>query len=184
MGPCAAWRAFSRSGQLTAIMPISTDGLKTSALRAVLAIFGVGMSASVAVASCQPDQIDIRTDAGVHRYQIEVVDTYETRAQGLMHRTDLAAEQGMLFVYERAGQVAFWMKNTPLPLDIIFINQRGIVCSIAAYTTPYSLDNIPSRCAAQTVLEVNAGQAEADGVRVGAPVRHPAIAKPVWRCEE
>lgn len=112
-------------------------------------------SAAVASASCLPGQIDIRTDAGVHSYQIEVVDTYETRAQGLMHRTDLAVDEGMLFVYERASQVAFWMKNTPLPLDIIFINRRGIVCSIAANTTPYSRDNIPSRCAAQTVLEVN-----------------------------
>ncbi|MGB0412621.1 MAG: DUF192 domain-containing protein [Pikeienuella sp.] len=131
---------------------------------------------------CRPDRIDFQTESGVHSYRIEVVDTYETRAQGLMHRTDLAADQGMLFVYQRAGQVAFWMKDTPLPLDIIFINSRGIVCSIAAHTTPFSLENIPSRCAAQTVLEVNAGQAAVDGIRVGAPARHEAISKPVWGC--
>ena len=60
----------------------------------------------------------------------------------------------------------------------------GLVCSIAAHTTPYSLENIPSRCAAQTVLEVNAGRAAADGVRVGAPVRHKAVGAPVWKCPE
>lgn len=161
--------------------------LNASVARALCVAVGFALpftSGSVAAADCAVDQIDIRTDAGVQTYRIEVVDTYETRAQGLMNRTDLASDQGMLFVYERAGQVAFWMKNTPLPLDIIFINRRGVVCSIAAHTTPYSLDNIPSRCAAQTVLEVNAGQAEADGVRVGAPVRHPAISKPVWACDE
>lgn len=147
-------------------------------------IVGAIISGAVAMAACAPDRIDIRTDNGVQTYRIEVVDTYESRAQGLMGRTDLAADQGMLFVYENAGQVSFWMKDTPLPLDIIFINRRGIVCSIAAHTTPYSLDNIPSRCAAQTVLEVNAGQAEADGVRVGAPVRHPAVGLPVWQCTE
>lgn len=148
----------------------------------VFASFAIGASADADI--CAPDHIEIQTDAGVHSYRIEVADTYDSRAQGLMHRTDLAPDQGMLFVYERASQVAFWMKNTPLPLDIIFINRRGVVCSIAADTTPYSLENIPSKCAAQTVLEVNAGQAAADGVRVGAPVRHPAIAKPVWACAE
>ena len=75
------------------------------------------------------------------------------------------------------------MKNTPLPLDIIYINERGIVCSIAADTTPYSEEALPSGCAAQTVLELNAGEAQAAGIRVGAPVRHPAVARPAWKCE-
>lgn len=134
-------------------------------------------------ASCAPDRIEISTADGPATFAVEVVDTVETRSRGLMFRETLGADEGMLFVYDRAEQVAFWMKNTPLPLDIIFLNRRGVVCSIAANTTPFSLDPIPSACAAQTVLEVNAGRAAARGVAVGAAARHPRIAQPVWPCE-
>lgn len=133
--------------------------------------------------ACPSDQVGVHTQDGEVRFSVEVADTYETRAQGLMHRTEMAADHGMFFVYPDADQIAFWMKNTPLPLDIIFISPKGIICSIAANTTPYSTENIPSVCAAQTVLEVNAGVAAAAGLRVGAPVRHPAILNPVWACE-
>ncbi|MEO1614048.1 MAG: DUF192 domain-containing protein [Pseudomonadota bacterium] len=89
----------------------------------------------------------------------------------------------MVFVYPTARQVAFWMKNTPLPLDIIFLNRQGVVCSVAADTTPFSLDHIQSNCAAQTVFEVNAGVAAATGVAVGSVALHPAIAAPLRPCE-
>ena len=99
-------------------------------------------------------------------------------------REEMAADHGMLFVYPTARPVTFWMKNTPLPLDIIFVNGRGVVCGIAKDTTPFSEDFIPSGCAAQTVFEVNAGEAEAQGVSVGAVMRHPAVRDPLWSCEE
>ena len=153
-----------------------------AALSCLVAGAGTGAEPPAAASSCAVDRIDFQTADGVRSYRVEVVDTYETRARGLMHRTDLDADQGMLFVYDNAGQVAFWMKDTPLPLDIVFLNRRGLVCSIAANTTPFSLEHIPSGCAAQTVLEVNAGRAAADGLRVGTPARHPAIGNPVWRC--
>ncbi|MEX2517842.1 MAG: DUF192 domain-containing protein [Paracoccaceae bacterium] len=127
--------------------------------------------------------IDIQTAAGGTAFEVEVADNAETRASGLMFREEMASDAGMVFVYPQAGEVAFWMKNTPLSLDIIFISRRGVICSIAEATTPYSTDNIPSRCAAQIVLEVNAGQAAAQGVKRGAAVRHPAILDPVWACE-
>ncbi len=133
--------------------------------------------------ACPEDQIDIRTDAGVATYSVEIADDAAERAQGLMFREDMAREHGMYFVYPTGRPVAFWMKNTPLPLDIIYINERGVICSIAADTTPYSEEALPSGCAAQTVLELNAGEAKAAGIRVGAPVRHPAIARPAWKCE-
>lgn len=100
-----------------------------------------------------------------------------------MFREEMPLNRGMVFVYRERAQLSFWMKNTPLPLDIIYMNHRGVICSIAAGTTPFSTDPIPSRCAAQTVLEVNAGQAKAQGVVVGAPARHPAVKDPVWPCE-
>lgn len=142
----------------------------------------VGQDATAQAASCRADFIEIQVQDGPVGFQIEVVDTEAERAQGLMFRETLPKDHGMLFVYDRADQIAFWMKNTPLPLDIIFINRQGVVCSIADNTTPYSLDHIPSGCAAQTVLEVNAGEAAAQGIRLGAAVRHEAILDPVWSC--
>jgi len=140
------------------------------------------LTAGQAIA-CSDTQIDIRTDAGVSTYSIEIADDAAERAQGLMFRESMPRDHGMYFVYPTGRPVAFWMKNTPLPLDIIYINERGIICSIAADTTPYSEEALPSGCAAQTVLELNAGEAKAAGIRVGAPVRHPAIARPAWKCE-
>lgn len=133
---------------------------------------------------CIPNQVDVMTGGGPVTFAVEVADDDATRARGLMERTDLGPDEGMLFVYPFAGEVSFWMKNTPLPLDIVFINRRGVICSIAANTTPYSEELIPSLCAAQTVLEVNAGVASARGLRIGAAVRHPAVEAPVWRCDK
>ena len=141
------------------------------------------IAGSASAQTCRPDAIDIQTEADPVRFQIEIADTEAERAQGLMFRETMPADHGMYFVYDRADQIAFWMKNTPLPLDIIFINRRGVVCGIAANTTPFSEEHIPSGCAAQTVLEVNAGQAAARGIQIGAPVRHGAILDPVWPCE-
>ncbi|MFV0474840.1 MAG: DUF192 domain-containing protein [Pikeienuella sp.] len=120
---------------------------------------------------------------GVSAFVIEIADTPEERARGLMYREEMARDAGMLFIYDAAERMAFWMKNTPLSLDIIFFNRRGVICSIAEATTPFSTDEIPSGCAAQVVLELNAGEAAARGLKRGAPARHPAILDPVWPCE-
>ncbi len=153
----------------------------------LLACSAVLMTAPAVMATgaegCAADVIDIQTAGDPVRFRIEIADTDSARARGLMHREQMDPDQGMLFVYDRPSETAFWMKNTPLPLDIIFMNRRGVICSIAADTVPYSLDHIPSGCAAQTVLEVNAGQAVAMGLRVGAPARHSRILDPLWPCE-
>lgn len=144
---------------------------------AILAAFGAQAE------PCAPDRIEIHTANGPVVFSVEVADNDDTRARGLMYREEMAADAGMFFVYPRAEQVTFWMKNTPLSLDIVFLNRKGVVCSIAAGTTPFSTDHIPSGCAAQTVLEINAGEAEARGIKRGAAARHPAIRAPVWTCE-
>ena len=140
------------------------------------------LTAGQAIA-CSDHTIDIRTSAGISTYSIEIADDASERAQGLMFREEMARDHGMYFVYPTGRPVAFWMKNTPLPLDIIYINERGIICSIAADTTPFSEEALPSSCAAQTVLELNAGEAKSAGIRVGAPVRHPAVVNPAWKCK-
>ena len=149
----------------------------------VLFLAALSLGFGQAKARCASDEILFRTQAGDVGFSAEVVDDEAGRAQGLMHRESMAANHGMLFVYPSAREVVFWMKNTPLPLDIIFLSRTGVVCGIAAETTPFSLEHIPSGCAAQTVFEVNAGQAAATGVTVGAVARHPAIEAPLWTCE-
>ena len=148
-----------------------------------LTAFLIAVTTGEQALSCSTDAIDIRTEAGVATYSIEIADDAAERAQGLMFRDSMPRDHGMYFVYPTGRPVAFWMKNTPLPLDIIYINERGVICSIAADTTPYSEEALPSGCADQTVLELNAGEAKAAGIRVGAPVRHPAVVRPAWKCE-
>ncbi|MEL7462730.1 MAG: DUF192 domain-containing protein [Pseudomonadota bacterium] len=153
------------------------------AAAAAAALLILASPTPAAASACPEDEIAFSTPDGDAVFSAEIADDEESRARGLMFRESMDADHGMLFVYPKADRVAFWMKNTPLPLDIIFLNRQGVVCSIAANTTPFSLDHIPSRCAAQTVFEVNAGQAAATGVAVGSVARHPAIAAPLRACE-
>ena len=90
-----------------------------------------------------------------------------------MYRKDLPELQGMLFLFPREQPLSFWMKNTPLPLDIIFINSAGTIVDIAANTEPFSEDPLPSSLPAQFVLEVNAGFCQKYGVEIGARVELP-----------
>ncbi len=118
----------------------------------------------------------IASAGGDHRFAIEVADTPDERARGLMFRETMAADAGMLFDYgsDQTG-VAFWMKNTPLPLDMIFIRADGTITQIAADTTPYSLEPIASREPVRFVLEVNAGIAAKLGIVPGDRLRHARV---------
>ncbi len=117
----------------------------------------------------------IRSGVTDHRFVVEVAATDRDRARGLMFREEMAADHGMLFVFEGEGDRYFWMKNTPLPLDIIFIGGDGGIVSIAADTTPFSEAVIPSKLPAKYVLEVNAGTAASLGVKAGDKVSSPSM---------
>jgi uncharacterized membrane protein (UPF0127 family) len=106
---------------------------------------------------------------------VEVMRTREELVRGLMWRDDLAADAGMLFVFDRPAPRTFWMKNTPLPLDILFIDERSHVLNVAESTTPYSETPIRSAGPARFVLEVNAGFARRHGIRAGASADLSAI---------
>ena len=93
--------------------------------------------------------------------------TAPERSRGLMFREEMAADHGMLFIFETEGDRYFWMKNTPLPLDIIYIDATGKIVSIAADTTPFSEQTIPSGAPAKYVLELNAGTSAERGIGVG-----------------
>ena len=103
-------------------------------------------------------------------FQVEIVDTPATRATGLMNRSELAADHGMLFVFESAQPVAFWMKNTLIPLDILYFNLEQELIEIHADTPPCQTDpcaSYPSQHAVKYVLELPAGTAAKIGAKLG-----------------
>jgi hypothetical protein len=128
----------------------------------------------VAVAQAlDPGELVIDTPRGQHRFTIELADTPEERSRGLMYRRSMQPNHGMLFDFQVEQPVAFWMKNTPLPLDMLFIDATGTVLQIAADTVPFSETPVPSEQPVQAVLELNAGISKKLGIAPGAVVRHP-----------
>ncbi|MFC6656249.1 DUF192 domain-containing protein [Roseibium salinum] len=119
----------------------------------------------------------IRSAEQEHRFVAEIAATSEQRARGLMFREEMAADHGMLFIFEGESNRSFWMKNTPLPLDIIYIDAAGRIVSIAADTTPFSEAVIPSGAPARFVLELNAGTAEKIGIERGDQVSSPSMSE-------
>ncbi|EDP66243.1 hypothetical protein BAL199_24889 [alpha proteobacterium BAL199] len=112
--------------------------------------------------------LTIETAAGVrHIFQVEVADTDQERGQGLMYRQEMAPDHGMLFVFDRPSRITMWMKNTPLPLDMLFIGVDGRIVDIHQRTVPFSLDTIASGRRALYVLEVNGGTADRLKLGVG-----------------
>lgn len=110
-----------------------------------------------------------------HSFKIELALTPEQQSQGLMFRKSLAADAGMLFVYERPQEITMWMRNTLIPLDMIFIGADGRVVRIAERAVPQSLATISSGEPALGVLEVNGGTAARLGLKRGDRVRHSAF---------
>ena len=141
-------------------------------------------SSGLAAAACSRDHVDLRGPWGQARFSVEVVDTPETRAQGLMHRKSLPARSGMLFIYEEPQSVTFWMKNTLIPLDMIFVEADGVVSHIHKNALPGDLTPIPGGDQVLVVLEVNAGIVETYGISVGTEMRHEVFSSEAakWPC--
>lgn len=105
-----------------------------------------------------------------HRFLVEVARTEAEQANGLMYRQQMGADEGMIFLRNPPDVASFWMRNTVLPLDIIFIGTDGRIINIAANTVPYSLDSHRSFGVAAAVLELNGGRAAELGITPGAKV--------------
>ena len=140
---------------------------------ALLAALALAVLPPGRLSALSPGELVVETVAGRHRFTVELADTPAERSRGLMFRQSMPADHGMLFDFQTEQPVAFWMKNTPLPLDMVFIDGSGTVVQVAADTTPYSEAAIPSRQPVRAVLELNAGTAERLGIGPGAKVRHP-----------
>lgn len=123
--------------------------------------------------SADPRVVEIASKTGVHAFAVELATTDAERSQGLMYRKELPEGQGMLFDFQRDQEVAFWMKNTYIPLDMIFIRSDGRIMRIAENTEPLSEKLVPSNAAVRGVLEVIAGTTRKLGIAVGDRVAHP-----------
>jgi hypothetical protein len=121
-----------------------------------------------------PQPLVADTGAGPRSFTIEIADDGDERSRGLMFREQMADDHGMLFVFEQQKPVAFWMKNTPMPLDLVFIDQKGEIRSVLpgqSFSEAIISPGVPVRF----VLELKAGTAARNGIKVGDHVRHSAI---------
>ena len=114
----------------------------------------------------------ISQQGGPHIFRIEVVDDDEERARGLMFRREMAPDAGMLFDFGEDRPVSMWMKNTYIPLDMLFIKSDGTIITIEQLTEPHSLKSIPSRFPVRAVLELNGGTVAQLQIKLGDRVSH------------
>lgn len=121
--------------------------------------------------------LTIDTSRGAQAFDVWVADTPERQRQGLMFVRDLPASQGMLFVNEPPRVASFWMKNTYIPLDMLFIDARGRIVDIFANTTPLSLEPVGASTPVRAILELRGGESERRGIRRGDRVNHPVFKK-------
>lgn len=147
-------------------------------LCAVACSWGMPVAPALAQAalSTPPQQLEpltIVTEGGSHVFQVEVARTDEQRARGLMFRRFMPADRGMLFDFKTEQPVMMWMRNTYIPLDMIFIARDGRVINIAENTEPLSERTIASAAPAFAVLEVNAGISRKIGLKAGDRISHP-----------
>lgn len=136
--------------------------------------------------TCRADRVDLRGAWGTTAFTVEVADTPDTRGQGLMHRPSMPRFSGMLFVFEPPpGSAVFWMENTLIPLDMLFLDETGLVTRIHHNAVPLDRTAIHGGDAVMYVLEINGGLAQRLGISEGSELRHPAIPADlaVWPCE-
>ena len=140
---------------------------------ALLFVIGGAVAQEVFVKS----ELVIVTSGGPQKFQIEIATTPGQQAQGLMYRRTMAADAGMLFPYASPRRLAFWMKNTFVPLDLLFIATDGRVVNIQQRTVPHSLEPIRSRGKVLAVLELNGGTVSRLNIKPGDRVEHAVFEK-------
>jgi uncharacterized protein len=116
--------------------------------------------------------LTIESDGALHQFSVELADTPDEQAIGLMHRNFLPSDQGMLFDYKAPHRPRFWMRNTFIALDMLFVRSNGEIAYIAENTVPHSERTVGPRQSVQAVLEVPAGTVARLGIKTGDKVRH------------
>ncbi len=153
------------------LAPSSLTGRFWRGLSATIVAFVLLFPHATAAVAQSLDQLEIDSANGAHIFKVEVVDDEAGRERGLMYRRFLPQDRGMLFDFKQEAPVAFWMKNTYIPLDMIFISRKGVVTKIAANAEPLSEQLIPSGGPVYGVLEINGGLAARLGIKPGDRVK-------------
>ena len=126
-------------------------------------------------ASVKSELSIITSNGSKHNFLVEVARTEEEKKIGLMFRKTLAKNAGMLFLYKREALRLMWMKNTFIPLDILFIDKKGVIKRVVKRTVPHSLATISSRQSVLAVLELRGGIASSLDIKKGDRIEHPAF---------
>ncbi len=147
--------------------------------------FAFSILAAPVWAVCADDKVTVSGDWGQASFTVDVVDDNAARAQGLMFVENMPTLTGMLFVYDRPQSVSFWMKNTLLPLDMLFVAPDGEVLRLHENAIPGDLTPIPGGDGVQMVLEINGGLSRRLGIAVGDVLQHPSFgADAILPCEQ
>jgi len=148
----------------------------------MLALCAVGS----AHAACTPGSLDLRWLGGQAHFTVEVAADQAAREKGLMFRDHMASSAGMIFVYQAPTHARFWMKNTLIPLDMIFADETGRVTVVHSDAVPQDLTPIDGGEGVMYVIEINGGLAKRIGIAAGAEMRFDLIdpSKALWSCAD
>jgi uncharacterized membrane protein (UPF0127 family) len=149
--------------------------LRRSVLAALFACALMPTAARAQLATFEKSSLTIDTARGPQRFTVELALSPHQQQQGLMFRQQLAPDAGMLFVFPQPQPTAFWMKNTLIPLDMLFIAADGRIADIHERAVPLSEASIPSAVPVKAVLELNGGTVDRLGIKVGDVVHHAAF---------
>lgn len=155
-------------------MNMIVQGLAPAAICGALALALSLLVPPLAVLADE-SQLTLHTQSGDYEFNVSVVDTLESRAKGLMYVTELADDAGMLFDFKEERPVAFWMRNTFIPLDMIFVGADGVVRNVHANARPHDPTSIPSDGPVQFVLEIPGGRAAEISLEAGDTMEHDRI---------
>jgi len=138
-----------------------------------------------AFADCADTRVILRGDTGQAAFTVEVADDDAERSLGLMHREAMPRFSGMLFDFDAPQRAVFWMENTLIPLDMLFIDEQGVVQHIHQNAVPLDRTPIDGGEGVRFVLEINGGMADMLGIEEGAQMRHPRVPQDTaaWACE-
>lgn len=153
-------------------------------LRVILVLVAMFIAQVSLAGECNPERLSIKGDWGQAAFNVDIADTPELRARGLMHVEDMPMQHGMLFVFPQPQVAIFWMRNTLIPLDMIFAAEDGTVRHIHHNAIPHDETPIPGGSDIKFVFEINGGMSEMLGLKAGDLLRHPSIdqALAAWPC--
>ncbi|MBC6437748.1 MAG: DUF192 domain-containing protein [Rhodobacteraceae bacterium] len=150
----------------------------------VAATLAVVLMAGTAWAECQPDRVELRGDWGGATFRVTVADDPTEHARGLMFVEEMPVDDGMIFIFRAPRRASFWMENTLIPLDMLFVDETGTVRHIHENATPMDRTPIMGGDSILAVLEINGGLSEKFGIDVGTRLRHPGLPQNLaaWPC--